>query len=611
MAAATRGPIAPENTFGAMLSGYGALFFAPSPLPGALFLLGTFTLYPATGSLALMALLAATITAQLLRRPVEHLAAGLYGYSGALAALAVATIDGLGDWLQPVALLAAAATVPSASFLLEGRWTRRFGLPMLSLPGLGVAFAVILIARSAGLHCVPASFMPLHLTPDSAFHFSNYDAPWPDGFSSSAAEWTARILIIAGYAAHSWRLARLAVVGAFLGLGAGFAALGWTEGFLPSWTFSWIVLTAMPIHIAIAGYFTSHGWRSLLFSCATIAAAFPLWWYGSFALNAHGIPALTLPFFVSTLLALVVLRLFPRAQGRLLPTLVPLHRVGRPEDNAKYGEEQRESLRYWQELALPSARVVSPSGSMAALEKARQLVQQSRAIVVLSGAGISTESGIPDYRSGAVAWKTYDTSHFRFENFLASEESRRHYWEMSQDFFLVLRTARPNAAHEALAKLERDGKLAAIVTQNVDRLHQLAGNDPAKVIEIHGHEHSVICLRCGRRRSRDEVYRWIVNGTRVPYCPACQGILKPESVAFGQPMDPATSRRALDAVQHADLLLVVGTSLQVQPVASLPLVALRAGIPVIIVNREPTDFDPFATVLLTGGCGESLKALTA
>ena len=597
-----------ESMFGAMLNGYGALFFAPTPLSGALLLLATFALNPSAGTLALLALLAATVTARWLRRPEEHVAAGLYGYSGALAAFGIASLTGLGDWLQPVCVLASAATVPLVSLLLEGRWCRRLGLPMLSLPGLMVAYSVIGLACWLGASVAPAAFLPAHLFEDMAFRGDNWDAAFDWGGGMLLRDWAVKALIASAYVIYSPRLAVLAAAGGLLALGVGHAALGWTEGLMPSWSFSWVVACGMQVFIALAGYFTGHGWRAWVFAGCATAAAFPLWWYGSHRLAEFGIPALTMPFFVTTLGCIMLLRLLARWQGGLLPVLIPLHRVGTPQENTRFSSERSAGLRYWEALARvrPATKPNSAGGDMA---RARELLQAARSIVVISGAGVSTESGIPDYRTGAVAWKKYDTSHFRFENFLASEESRRLYWEMSQDFFLLLRTARPNATHRAITQLQEQGRLAAVITQNVDRLHQAAGTDDKRVIEIHGNEHSVSCLRCHRRRSRDEIYRWIVGGITVPYCPSCQGILKPDSVAFGQPMDDAVSRRALEAVQHSDLLLILGTSLQVQPVASLPLVALRAGIPVVVLNLEPTDFDPFAQVVLHGPCGALLSAL--
>jgi NAD-dependent deacetylase len=245
------------------------------------------------------------------------------------------------------------------------------------------------------------------------------------------------------------------------------------------------------------------------------------------------------------------------------------------------------------------------------LDRAADLLAEARRVTVLTGAGISTESGIPDYRTGAVAWKRYDTEHFRWERFVASEESRRKYWEMSQDFFVVLRAAAPNAAHRAFADLARRGTLDCVITQNVDRLHQRAGLAPERVIEIHGSEDSVSCLRCRRRYERAEVFRWIQGGVAAPYCTACQGILKPDSIAFGQPMPEEPSLAALRAVERSDLLLVAGTSLDVQPVATLPLIALRASKPLVIVNLQATDYDAFAAVVLRGLAGEVLPKIVA
>ncbi|MBC8329127.1 MAG: NAD-dependent deacetylase [Planctomycetes bacterium] len=173
----------------------------------------------------------------------------------------------------------------------------------------------------------------------------------------------------------------------------------------------------------------------------------------------------------------------------------------------------------------------------------------------------------------------------------------------------MLRAAAPKAGPRAVAGLERQGTLRAVIPRNVDRLHQAAGVPADKVIEIHGNEHRVSCLSCGAGYSREEVYRWIVDGVAVPYCPVCQGILKPDSIAFGQPMVDEVGARALRAVSECDLLIVAGTSLEVQPVASLPLVALRAGTPLLLVNLQPTDFDTFADFVLRGACGSLLPKL--
>ena len=235
-----------------------------------------------------------------------------------------------------------------------------------------------------------------------------------------------------------------------------------------------------------------------------------------------------------------------------------------------------------------------PSKSMA---RALALLSAAERPIALTGAGVSTESGIPDYRSGVIAWNVYDA------------RARATYWKMSQDFYVLLRQAKPNRAHQALAQFEKLGKLKGIVTQNVDRLHQRAGS--TRVIEIHGHEFGVTCLQCGARYARDEIYKWILHGVEVPYCLHCQGFLKPDSIAFGQPMNFETSRQALDQADRCDLLLVAGTSLAVEPVAALVARTAARGARLIIVNYGPTDFDATADVLLRGSAGAILARLAA
>jgi NAD-dependent deacetylase len=295
---------------------------------------------------------------------------------------------------------------------------------------------------------------------------------------------------------------------------------------------------------------------------------------------------------------------------RFLPTPVPLHRVG-TKNAQTFGPSRAAGARYWtglEELARTADRKVKDN----TIRRALALISASERVVALTGAGMSTESGIPDYRSGIIDWTVYDPDELSYESFLADEKSRATYWRMSQDFYLLLRDAQPNTGHLALAELERLGKLKGIITQNVDRLHQRAGNTPENVVEIHGNEHGVTCLNCGATYSRDEVYRWVLHGTEVPYCVQCEGgFLKPDSIAFGQPMHFDKSRAALAMADRADCLIVCGTSLSVEPVASLVARTAARGARLIIVNFQPTDFDAIADCVLRGSTSTMLDRLVS
>jgi NAD-dependent deacetylase len=595
-----------EDFYRSFLVGYGALFFAPHAASGALFLIATVAASPAVGTAVLLGLFAATTTAHVLKRARLELEHGLYGFNGALAAFAVFSMQGEATQLHLLVVLAAALTVPITARLLDGAWCGRLGLPALSLPSLVVGFPLAwAMLRFGEQYPWSSTLLPPHLTSSSLFAAELYGAGMRDTVAGITGHWPTSLFFAVGFALHSRRLLAYLLAGLALGALVGFAFLGWVGAS----DFSFVVVTALPTFVALACVFTGSGWRSFVYGAVGVLASFFVWFFLGLFLTDHDLPLLTAPFFLSTASLLLVLRLLPAEASSWLPRQIPLHQLASPAAVASWSSGRASGWRYWQELAGHLDGTAADFTSAEKLARARELVRKSRRVVVLTGAGISTESGIPDYRTGAVAWKQYDTEHFRFERFMTSEESRKAYWQMSQDFFLVLRAAQPNAGHDAIVELERHGKLEAVVTQNVDRLHQRAGVPGGKVIEIHGNEHHVSCLKCGQGYEREEIYRWILNGVEVPYCSSCQGILKPDSVAFGQPMIEEESARALEAVRGCDLLIIAGTSLEVQPVASLPLVALRAGKPLVVVNLRATDYDAFATFVVRGACGAILPEL--
>jgi NAD-dependent deacetylase len=590
----------------AIATGFGALFFAPSPGAGALLLAATFIASPVAGTAVLIGLFSATLMAAAMRRPRGEIASGLYGFNGALLGFALLTLSGLDDRLFLYLVPAAAVTSVLMALFVDSPWVRKWNLPALSFPALLVGFPLIKWVVPATAHVEPEALLPAFLTRNDLFRADFYSTEMRDVLATLSSDWPGKLLFLLGLSLHSWRLLVLSVAGIAAGAVTGWIFLGWFGALNPTF----VLYCAAPVFVGIAGGFTGGGWKAWAFGTAGVVAAFFAWFHLGFALGDLGLPLLTAPCALTLLVLLAALHLLPEGAFAVLPKPVPLAQAGSPLTARRFAAEQASGLAYWRVIAaLDAAAGAKAAASPARMRRGQELLRKSHRIVVLTGAGISTDSGIPDYRTGAVAWKQYDTRHFRWENFIASEESRRKYWEMSQDFYLLLRTARPNAGHRAVASLAKRGKLLAVVTQNVDRLHQGAGVDPARVIELHGNEHQVSCLQCGRTYSRDDVHRWILNGVRVPHCPACQGILKPDSVAFGQPMAEEVSRRALEAIRNCDLLLVAGTSLTVQPAATLPLVALRAGARVVIVNLHATDYDAFADVVLKGSLSSLLPEL--
>ena len=240
------------------------------------------------------------------------------------------------------------------------------------------------------------------------------------------------------------------------------------------------------------------------------------------------------------------------------------------------------------------------------VERLAELVRSRQPCVVLTGAGISTESGIPDFRSATGLWAQYDPQEYAtIDAFLADPVK---VWDFYGKRLDLLAGAQPNEGHLALAELERRGWVEAVITQNIDRLHERAGSEV--VVEVHGSIRTASCLDCGEIVPFDDV-RQQLESTPVPTCPGCGRILKPDVVMFGELLPEAAIARATQLAAEARLLLVVGSSLEVYPVAGLPLETLAAGGSLAIVNRDATQYDLRASVTIDAGAGETLRALAA
>ncbi len=240
---------------------------------------------------------------------------------------------------------------------------------------------------------------------------------------------------------------------------------------------------------------------------------------------------------------------------------------------------------------------------MAAAQTLAELLRDARSVLVFTGAGISTGSGIPDFRGPGGVWKTRQP--VLFQDFLASEDARVEHWDYKLEGWKAFLNARPNAAHLALVELEALGRLDRLVTQNIDGLHQDAGSSPDKILELHGTNRAVECLTCGARTDPEPAFEAFQKTRRCPLCP-CGGFLKTATVSFGQAMPEKIMAQAFAAAQRADLVISIGSTLTVEPAASIPLSAARAGAPYAIINRGATAHDPAATLRLEGDAVEIL-----
>jgi len=242
---------------------------------------------------------------------------------------------------------------------------------------------------------------------------------------------------------------------------------------------------------------------------------------------------------------------------------------------------------------------------MTKVDVLKRMIASAESIVAFTGAGISTESGIPDFRSPGGIWSKYRP--IEFGEFLASAEARRESWRRKFATHATLQRATPNAGHRALARLVEQGKMTAVITQNIDGLHQASGVPDDRVIELHGNTTYAACLDCRRRYELDWVREVFAVDERLPVCTACGGHIKTATISFGQSMPEAEMERALAATLAADLFIVLGSSLVVYPAAGFPVLAKRNGARLVIVNREPTEQDDMADLVINAEIGATMS----
>jgi len=242
-------------------------------------------------------------------------------------------------------------------------------------------------------------------------------------------------------------------------------------------------------------------------------------------------------------------------------------------------------------------------------DRVADLIINARRLVVFTGAGISTESGIPDFRSPGGIWDRFDPDDFTYQKFVSNPDSRRKQWQMLGEGHLTS-GAEPNLAHYAIAELDRLGKLDCVITQNVDNLHQKAGVPDEKVFELHGNMQWAICLSCGQRYPFEEIKTRLDSGEEIPDCEACHGMLKPDCVLFGEALPQEVLQEATSRSYKSDLFIVIGSTLIVYPAAYMPIYAVKAGAGLVIINLSATPMDQQATVLIRAKAGETMSRVT-
>jgi NAD-dependent deacetylase len=247
----------------------------------------------------------------------------------------------------------------------------------------------------------------------------------------------------------------------------------------------------------------------------------------------------------------------------------------------------------------------------AQIEEVTDLIRESEKVLVFTGAGVSTESGIPDFRSADGIWTKYDPEDFTIQKFLSDKKARKMHWNLLSDGDLSMFKATPNPAHHAITQLKKTGKLHGVVTQNVDGLHQKAGLPEEMVFQLHGDLSHAKCLDCGSRFPMQTVAKWLCADIDEPVCEKCGGMLKPDAVLFGEQLPFEVLSEAERRSRECDLCIVLGSTLSVYPAALIPRYASENGAKLVIINLGPTELDSWADIRIEGKAAEIMTEIVA
>lgn len=247
----------------------------------------------------------------------------------------------------------------------------------------------------------------------------------------------------------------------------------------------------------------------------------------------------------------------------------------------------------------------------AQIEEVADLIKKSEKVLVFTGAGVSTESGIPDFRGADGIWNKYDPEDFTIQRFMSDKSARKLHWELLSDGDLSMFKADPNPAHIAITELNTTGKLYGVVTQNVDGLHQRAGLPDDMVFQLHGDLSHAKCLECGSRFPMQTVAEWMSADIDEPVCDKCSGMLKPDAVLFGEQLPFEVLSEAERRSRDCDLCIVLGSTLSVYPAALIPRYARESGAKLVIINLGPTELDSYAHIRIDGKAGEIMTQIIA
>lgn len=598
--------IAPLRAVDTLLRSCGQVIFADHPLTGLFMLLAMAMVSWAAFLFACTGAAISSLFAFALNKDRHYIQKGIFGFNGAILGIFWSWYFLVSTPSFALFILMLLLTSAVQSAMMYRLSYGHFNLPVMSLPAAFTLIASLVTAYwlvfNVGIISPGQMYLSAQapLTPLIPFPCSNAPGFWGIVATHKLHVWT---MIFVGILINSRISFAVAVLFTLTGL-------AFMTILPPAWTNRgseiFIGFNILPLSIALSGLFMPFCRMSFLYTGLAVLVCFVLWIPLSYLLAILHLPFLTLPFNVTVLLMLLYAKKNPSQM-----VTVPLDLVTTPEQILKLEISRRLSNSpTWRDLRrVLLGKRGQPKISCREADRFIKLMDEAQRISILSGAGTSTESGIPDFRGNASFWKAFGTEDFTYRNFLTRSDIQARYWAMERQFQALVSAAEPSHLHKAVRELDGAGKLECVVTQNIDGLFQKAGLDSSRVLEIHGTAHHVQCLNCGTVFPRQEIELSLVSGISVPSCRVCHGLLKPMTVLMGEDISRSVLEEALDRICRSDLLIVIGTSLQVEPVASIPDVAWQKGVKIVMINLDPTPKDHLATMVLRQTGSKLFKAV--